>query len=104
MRLPRPFAVAVRGRSMEPVLRDGDWLLVLPVRARAGDVVVARDPLDTGRLLVKRASAVGGGLVRLRSESAHAADHEDRGPVAESAILGRAVLRYAPLGRIGRIR
>src|SRR5207237_5969412 len=50
------FRVAVAGRSMEPTFRDGDWLLVrrLDRLPRAGDVVVAEDPREPDRLIVKR--------------------------------------------------
>ena len=89
---------------MEPLLHDGDRLLALPLRPRTGDIVVARDPREPGRLLVKRARSAAGGVVRLASESAHADHHEDRGDLAESDVLGRVVLRYAPLSRFGRVR
>ena len=51
----RPWRVAVSGHSMEPTLREGDWVLVLPQRRpRPGDVVLVRDPRERSRLLLKR--------------------------------------------------
>ena len=45
------WRVAVAERSMEPVLRPGDWLLVRrrlragrPLRIRTGQLVIARHP------------------------------------------------------------
>lgn len=50
---------AVRGRSMEPALVEGDRLLVWrhPRRLVRGDVVVVRSPLAPDELLVKRVVA-----------------------------------------------
>ena len=60
------WRVAVAERSMEPALREGDWLLVrrtmLPgrvLRLRAGQVVVARHPGRPDTLIVKRAARRG---------------------------------------------
>ena len=48
--------VLVRGRSMEPVLRDGDCLLVRRgTRVRPGNVVLGRFHDRPGLLVVKRA-------------------------------------------------
>src|SRR5581483_10025140 len=56
----RPWRVAVRGHSMEPALREGDWVLVFPPRGRPrpGDVVLVRDPQERARLLLKRVAEV----------------------------------------------
>ncbi len=45
--------VEVRGRSMTPTLQPGDRLLVIRARPRTGDVVLAPDPRDGRRELVK---------------------------------------------------
>src|SRR5688572_24173347 len=55
--------VAVRGHSMEPTLAAGDWLLVDPLAyrerpPRQGDLVVARDPRMSERVIVKRVAEV----------------------------------------------
>ena len=95
---------------MEPALRRGDWLLVDPAayrrRApRAGDVVVARDPRQPSRVLVKRvAGSDADGSIRLAGDAADAStDSRAFGPLPREAIGGRVWLRYWPPGRIGRV-
>ena len=96
--------VAVAGRSMEPALRDGDWVIVASLARppRVGEIVLARDPRVAERLVLKRVARVKGGVCMLlgdrREEST---DSRTFGPVALSAVLGRAVFRYAPLLRAG---
>ena len=52
--------VLVSGHSMEPTLRDGDWLLVDVLNpVTAGDLAVAWDPRQTDRLIVKRVREAG---------------------------------------------
>jgi nickel-type superoxide dismutase maturation protease len=94
---------------MEPTFRDGDWLLVRRLRRppRAGEVVVATDPREPDRLLVKRVRAVVGERVTVQGDHADPAESTDSrqfGPIPGSAIVGRPVLRYAPLSRIGLVR
>lgn len=69
------FFFAVRGMnfflvpsiSMEPVLREGDYILTLKSAAyEPGDVVVFDDPLNKGEFLVKRIVGVAGDTVELR--------------------------------------
>jgi len=102
--------VAVEGHSMDPTLLDGDWLLVDPDahRRRApkvGELVVARDPRVTQRMLVKRVVAIDGdGRLTLAGDhAAHAADGTRIGTVESAAILGRPWFRYWPLDRFGPI-
>ncbi|MBA3740867.1 MAG: S26 family signal peptidase, partial [Chloroflexi bacterium] len=85
--------VAVRGHSMEPTLVAGDWLLVDPdaYRGRAprvGELVVARDPRDGQRILVKRLIAVrpGGRLNVAGDHPAHADEGASIGEVEQTAI------------------
>ncbi|MBI2978916.1 MAG: hypothetical protein HYY38_08905 [Rhodospirillales bacterium] len=52
--------VRVAGHSMEPALHHGDELLFIRVPPRIGSVVVARDPRDDDRLVVKRVAAMDG--------------------------------------------
>ena len=92
---------------MEPTLRDGDWLLVGRLRRapRVGELVVAADPREPSRLLVKRVAAVDGAAVRLAGDRPEAStDSREFGPVMTSGLLGRPLIRYAPLGRFGRVR
>ncbi|HEY7598616.1 MAG TPA: S24/S26 family peptidase [Candidatus Limnocylindrales bacterium] len=104
------WRVAVVGHSMEPTLREGDWLLVDPlgepgqaVRAPAiGDLVVARDQRAPGRWLVKRVTATGS-AGRLTLAGDHPAHRDDDVEVEASAILGQPWLRYWPPRRVGRL-
>ena len=103
------FAVAVAGQSMEPTFRDGDWLLVRRLRRppRAGEVVVARDPREPERLLVKRVRSVAPDGVTIQGDHADPAESTDSrqfGPIPVSAVIGQPILRYAPLDRIGLVR
>ena len=96
--------VAVSGHSMEPGLRAGDWLVVdRSSRVGVGDVVVALDPRENSRVIIKRVRQVAtdNELLLASDHPAHAG--EEIGPVRPSAVLGRAVLRYWPPSRIGRI-
>jgi hypothetical protein len=93
---------------MEPNLRDGDWLLVDPLAfrpggPRVGDLVVARDPRQGDRLLVKRVRSIGddGDLTIGGDHPAHADEVLASSP---SGLLGQPWFRYAPLRRIGRVR
>ncbi|MGF7236277.1 MAG: S24/S26 family peptidase [Frankia sp.] len=93
----RPVGVvAVAGPSMTPTLRSGDACLVRwGVRARPGDVVIARLP-DRG-LGVKRVALVDAdGSVWLRSDNRGGTDSATFGAVPGSDVLGRVVARYWP--------
>jgi nickel-type superoxide dismutase maturation protease len=100
-----PRRVAVEGRSMEPTLLSGDRLLVVRGSApRVGDIVAVRDPRPGRRLLVKRVVSVRGDEVVVEGDNQRSStDSWDFGPVDRRAILGRAVYRYGPPGRSGRL-
>ena len=99
--------VEVRGRSMAPTLQPGDRLLVVRSRRlpRTGDVVLALDPRDAGRELVKRVARVEpGGSVTLRGDNAaFSTDARAFGALPAGAIRWRVALRYWPMRRAGRI-
>ncbi len=102
----RPWRVAVRGHSMEPALREGDWILVLPPRRtpRSGDVVLVRDPEERSRLLLKRVAEVRtDGVFVLGDRSDHSRDSRVFDAVPLADVVGRAAFRYAPLRRVGPI-
>jgi len=108
----RPFRVEVAGRSMEPTLRAGDWLVATRRGRRArGAVVVLADP-RTGRALVKRIEAVPGDVTPegelgpdrylvVGDNPSESTDGREFGPVRGGAIEGVVRFRYAP--RIGTI-
>lgn len=93
----------VSGRSMEPRLPHGAWILVWPqgsLAARVGEVVVLEHPSRPGFELVKRVEALSqerrllwvAGDNRLASS-----DSQDFGPVALERLRGRVLLRLSPL-------
>lgn len=103
-----PHRVAVEGRSMAPALRPGDWLLVDPSAYRetgpaVGDIVVAPDPREPARLMVKRVGGIAAdGSLELRGDSPDAStDSRDFGPLPLAAVQGRAWARYWPPRRVG---
>ena len=86
--------VLVRGRSMEPGLRDGDCLLVRRGgRVRPGAVVVARFHDRPGLLVVKRAVRPARGGWQLASDNATAPGAAAGPGDVEAVVLGR----YWPL-------
>jgi hypothetical protein len=89
---------------MAPALLPGDRLLVLRARPRVGDVVIARDPRDRGRELVKRVARLGTDGVELRGDNpAFSTDARTFGAVDRDAVGWRAIARTWPLDRLGRI-
>jgi phage repressor protein C with HTH and peptisase S24 domain len=97
------FAI-VRGRSMEPGLREGDRLLVrYDARVRPGRVVLARFPdgtLAVKRALERRTTAGGSPAWWLVSDNPGAGtDSRHRGPIPDTSVLAVVVLRVWPLSR-----
>ena len=93
---------------MLPGLAPGDRLLVLCTRragrAEVGDVAVLTDPRMPARTLVKRVAARGaGGVTVLGDNPVASTDSRLLGPVVPEAIRGRAVYRYFPESRRGRV-
>ena len=97
--------VEVIGDSMLPALTAGDRLLVVrDGREDVGDVVAVRDPRTPARIMVKRVSARGAeGITVLGDNAAASTDSRVLGPLAPTAIRGRAVYRYFPDSRRGRV-
>jgi phage repressor protein C with HTH and peptisase S24 domain len=97
--------IAVSGHSMAPTLRDGDWLLVWrePRRAEPRNIVVARDPRDASRLIVKRVREATDSQLWLESD--HPA-HSDEviGPVDWADLRGKVIVRYWPPSRVSLVR
>lgn len=102
--------VEVAGRSMQPALEPGDWLLVDPdafahVTPRAGELVLAPDPRDPDRLLIKRVVGVApdGSLELLGDAPDQSTDSRVFGSVPVAGVRGRPWLRYWPPARFGRL-
>ncbi len=83
---------------MEPTLRDGDWLIYSPAAPRLGDVVVAVDPREPSRWLVKRVLDASEGVELASDRPGHERVH-----VPRSSVLGRVVFRYWPIARFGPV-
>ena len=98
--------VLVRGRSMAPALLPGDRLIVVRLHRapRPGEVVLAPDPRDPRRELVKRVGAVDATGVRLRGDDpSWSTDARIFGSIPPATVRWRALARYWPPGRAGRI-
>ena len=97
-------AVEVRGRSMAPGLLPGDRLLVARLPPRVGAVVLAADPRAPRRELIKRVAGMENGRVTLRGDNpAASTDAREFGTLPADAVAWRAVARYWPPARVGRI-
>ncbi|MDQ3990707.1 MAG: S26 family signal peptidase [Actinomycetota bacterium] len=97
----RPFRAAVAGDSMEPVLRDGDFVVALrradPV---PGDVVVVHLP-GRGREGVKRVARITPAGYWVAGDNPVAStDSRTFGPVPFDAVAGVVRLRYWPRPRL----
>jgi nickel-type superoxide dismutase maturation protease len=103
--------VEVRGGSMAPSLLPGDRLLVesrsyLSRAPRPGEVVLAADPRQGDRELIKRVAAIDADAAAadLRGDAPEAStDSREFGAVPLSAIRWRAAFRYWPPERAGRL-
>jgi nickel-type superoxide dismutase maturation protease len=99
----RFFRVEVQGESMLPALQNGDWLIVdrRAYRAhppRRGDIVLARDPRDLDRMLIKRIDRVhADGAITLRGDNSDVStDSREFGAVPAYLVEGRVLGRYWP--------
>jgi nickel-type superoxide dismutase maturation protease len=97
--------VEVVGASMTPTLDAGDRLLVARTRrVRPGEVAVVPDPRNPDQLVVKRVVGASAAGVTLRGDNpAASTDSRVFGPVPLASVRGRAVYRYHPPARRGRI-
>ena len=103
--------VEVRGDSMAPSLLPGDRLLVESRSyerrsPRPGEVVLAADPREPDRELIKRVVGVDDAesAAELRGDAPDAStDSREFGAVPLSTIRWRAAFRYWPPERAGRL-
>jgi nickel-type superoxide dismutase maturation protease len=89
---------------MEPALRAGDWIVVWRRfrPPRVGEIVLVRDPRDPENLMLKRvADVTDGACTVLGDRPEESTDSRTFGPVPLANVLGRALFRYQPIGRIG---
>ncbi len=93
--------VSVIGPSMEPALRNGDWLLCRRTRRlRAGEVAVMRHPQRPDLVIVKRLVRRGAGGWWVLGDHPEASDDSRQfGEVPDSCMIGRVMFRYKPLRR-----
>jgi nickel-type superoxide dismutase maturation protease len=103
--------VAIEGRSMEPALEPGDWLLVDPDAfaqrpPASGSLILAPDPRQPELLLLKRVGSVdvNGSLHVLGDAPDASTDSRTFGSIDPATVLGRPWFRYWPLRRAGRVR
>ena len=91
---------------MRPTLAPGDRVIVVRARRlRRGDLVALRDPRALERTIVKRVVDVDADEVTVLGDNpAQSTDSRVFGPVGRGRVRGRAVYRYWPEGRRGRLR
>lgn len=100
---------AIEGESMASALRPGDFVVVDIRRRRRpprpGQVVLARDPRDASRTIVKRVvrTDLHGGAWLLGDNADWSTDSRVFGAVPASAIVGRVRWRYWPLSRLSGV-
>ena len=89
---------------MAPALLPGDRLVVARGRPRIGGVVLATDPRDPARELVKRVVGISAGGIELRGDNpVYSTDGRSFGAIDPAAVRWRAIARYWPPPRIGRV-
>ncbi len=69
-----------------------------------GDIVAASGPGRPGRAVLKRVVQVGpAGVFLLGDNPEHSTDSRQYGPVPITSVQGRAIYRYAPPARAGKL-
>ena len=90
---------------MQPALLPRDRLLVAQwSRVRVGDVVVFVEPDRVRTISVKRVVGVKDGWIEVRGDNLNVSrDSREFGPVPRGLVFGRAIYRYLPGTRRGRL-
>ncbi|MBW3612386.1 MAG: nickel-type superoxide dismutase maturation protease [Chloroflexi bacterium] len=99
--------VEVRGQSMLPTLHPGDRLVAVRLHRppRPGEIVIAPDPRQRGRELVKRVLSADASGISLRGDNpAGSTDARAFGAIHPELVAWRVVMRYWPPRRIGPLR
>lgn len=91
----------IEGDSMEPVLMDGDEVIVNETADVAiGDVVIAQHPFKSGLIMAKRITAVdANGKFFLVGDSDGSTDSRTFGPVSLKYIKGKVTARLSSKAR-----
>ena len=104
------YVVEVQGSSMAPTLLPGEWLVVerrtyTRRRPRLGEIVLAADPREPSRELIKRVARVDeeSGLIELAGDAPDAStDSRTFGAIPIENIRWRVLARYWPAARAAR--
>lgn len=93
------FRYTVKGKSMYPEYRQGDWVLVNRLAyffssPEPGDDVVFHHPVKDDMKLIKRIDRVSGSRCYVRGcNDDFSTDSRDFGPVDQSDIVGKIVYK-----------
>ncbi len=80
----------IKGNSMLPFLRAGDYVLVIKRPLKIGDVVVARHP-QFGEI-IKRIARVNNSSYELAGDNAESVSMQQIGAVPAECIVGKVVM------------
>jgi nickel-type superoxide dismutase maturation protease len=87
----RVWIFKIRGSSLAPAYRDGDYVVCLPVtRLRLGAVVVFDHP-DYGRLIKRVEHVAEDGRLFVLGDDIDSVDSRRFGPIEPDSLLGRVV-------------
>lgn len=87
-----------QGHSMEPWAHEGDFVVVRTLfpweKLRRGEVVVAPDPRETKRLLVKRIKDCNDEELILEGDNTRCStDSKIFGPIPQATIMGKIIFK-----------